>query len=61
MAKPQCIRPRAPRRVLLLPPSPIEWFVVNRILFILLELPAEIDLKPSGHPADTRIPLKGWV
>jgi hypothetical protein len=39
----------------------MEWFPVNRILALLLELPVEIESEPSGRPAVTRIPVTGWA
>lgn len=39
------LRPWNPEQTLLLPPSPVDWLPKNHLVFLLLDLAAELDLE----------------
>jgi transposase len=45
MVKPKSFRPWNPEQSLLFPPSPVDWLPENHLVFFLLDLAAELDLK----------------
>jgi transposase len=45
MVKPKSFRPWNPEQTLLLPPSPVDWLPENHLVFFLLDLAGELDLK----------------
>ncbi|SBO44299.1 hypothetical protein [Cyanobium sp. NIES-981] len=50
MVKPKSFRPWNPERMLLLPPSPVEWLPENHLVFFLLDLAAGLDLEAIHAP-----------
>ena len=44
MSKPKTFRPWNPEQTLLLPPSPLEWLPKQHLVFLLLDLIADLDL-----------------
>ena len=45
MVKPKSFRPWNPEQTLLLPPSQVDWFPENHLVFFLLDLAGELDLE----------------
>jgi transposase len=45
MVKTKSFRSWNPEQTLLLPPSPVDWLPDNHLVFILLDLAAELDLE----------------
>jgi len=56
MNKPKTFRPWNPEQTLLLPPSPVEWLPANHLVFFLLDLASELDLKAIYAVYEARDP-----